>query len=162
MPSFASSSIGTRPVVFPPLLSVPFPSSMPFPVLILLPFLPVFSDISMRDVAMSGGDMAEIGWHIDYGARHSSGGKVNPLSIVGFGSIPMSSMGTIPVTLVEKDIDFHVRGKVDIGPGYDEHGGWCRNHKGGRRRHANPDIDIHFRKASIEGAHRRQKRCSDK
>jgi hypothetical protein len=93
--------------------------------------------------------MAEIGGHIDYGTRHSFGGEVNPLSIVGFGSIPMSLMRTIPVTLVEKDIRVHVRGKVDIGPGYNEHGGWCTNHQGWRRRHANPDIDIHFRKASI-------------
>jgi len=162
MPSSASSSIGARPVMFSPLLPMPFPSSVPFPVLVPLPCLPVLSDISMRDVPMSGGDMAEIGWHIDYGTRHSFGGEVNPLSIVGFGSIPMSSMRTIPVTLVEKDIHVHVRGKVDIGPGDDEHGGGCRDHKGGWRRHANPDIDVHFRKASIEGAHQRQKRRSNK
>ena len=162
MPSSASSSIGARPVMFSPLLPMPFPSSVPFPVLVPLPCLPVLSDISMRDVPMSGGDMAEIGRHIDYGTRHSFGREVNPLSIVGFGSIPMSLMRTIPVTLVEKDIYVNVRGKVDIGPGYDEHGGWCRNHQGRWRRHANPDTDIHFRKASIEEAHQRQKRCSNK
>jgi hypothetical protein len=111
---------------------------------------------------MSAGDMAKIGWHIDYGARHFSGGKVNPLSIVGFGPIPMSSMRAIPVTLVEKDIHVHVRGKVDIGPGDDEHRRRCRNHKGRRRGQANPDIDVDFRKAFMEGTRQRQKRCSNK
>jgi len=57
------------------------------------------------------GDMAKIGWHIDYGSRHFIGGKVNPLPIIAFGSIPMSLMRTIPVTLVEEDIHIHVRGK---------------------------------------------------
>ena len=110
---------------------------------------------------MAGGDMAKIGWHIDYGSRHFIGGKVNPLPIIAFGSIPMSLMRTIPVTLVEEDIHIHVRGKIDIGPGDDEHRGWGRNHKGGRRRHADPDIDVHSRRASIEGAHQRQKCCSN-
>jgi hypothetical protein len=94
---------------------------MPFPLLISLPCLPVLSDISIREVPIFWGDMAKIGWYIDYGSRHSLGGKVTPLPIIGFGLIPMSLMRTIPVTLVEEDI--HIRGKVDIGPGDDEHRG---------------------------------------
>jgi len=117
--------------MFPPLLSMPFPSSVFFPVFILLPFLPVFSDISMRDVPISWGDMAKIGWHMDDSTRHLRGGQVTPLSIVGLGPIPMSSMRAIPVTLVEKDIHVHIGGKVDIGPGDDEHGRRGRNHQGG-------------------------------
>jgi hypothetical protein len=81
---------------------------------------------------MSGGDTAKIGRHIDEGTWHTLGGKVSPLSIVGSGPIPPSFMRTIPVTLLEKDIHVHVRGKVDIGPGDDEHRGGCRNQKGGR------------------------------
>ncbi len=80
---------------------------------------------------MSRGDMTKIGRNVDESTRHAFGRKVNPLSIVGSGSIPTSLMRTIPITLVEKDIHVHVRGKVDIGPGDNEHRGRCRNHQGG-------------------------------
>jgi hypothetical protein len=110
---------------------------------------------------ISGRDMAKIGWHMDDGTGHFWGREVNPLSIVGFGPIPMTSMRAIPVTLVEKDIHVHIRSKIDVGPGDDEHGRRCRDHEGRRRGHVNPDINVHFRKAFMEGAHQHQKGCSN-
>jgi hypothetical protein len=74
----------------------------------------------------------------------------------------MSSVRTIPVTLVEKNIHIHVRGKVNVGPGDDEHGRGCRNHKGRWRGYIDPDTDVYSRRASIEGAHQCQKRCCHK
>ena len=56
----------------------------------------------------------------------------------------MFSIGAIPVTIVEKDVHFNFGGKVDIGPGYHEHGWRCRNHKGWWRRDIDPNIDIDF------------------
>jgi hypothetical protein len=58
-------------------------------------------------------------------------------------------MGTVPVTVVKKDIYINRRWKVDIGRRNYEHGWRCRNHKGWRRRDIDPNIDVHFGDPSI-------------
>jgi hypothetical protein len=62
-------------------------------------------------------------------------------------------MGTIPVTVIVKDVHINVRGKVDICSGYDEQGWRRRNHKRRWRWETDPDIDAHLGSCSVGIAH---------
>jgi hypothetical protein len=121
------------------------PVVIPVPISFPVPAVPVFLELSVRDVLMPVRYMPVSRRHGDHGPGDVAGFYEYPWPIIGAGPEPVIPVGPIPVAAEKQDVDIDRGRKIDIGPGDRDNGRRHRDHQRRRQRDADPDIDIHFR-----------------
>lgn len=96
-----------------------------------------------------------MGWKFHQGARHVAGGEMHPGAVVGMGSEPATSMGAIPVPVIEKDAYINIGDQIHIGSGYHHHRRGCREYERGRK--TDVDVDMHSRHSILRYIERQKR-----
>lgn len=78
---------------------------------------------------------------------HQIGRHVSPGPVVRSGSEPVSLMGTVPIAVVEKDINIDIRHIVNVAIGYDNDGRRCGRDKNGQ---GDVDADVYVNPRSAD------------
>jgi hypothetical protein len=125
-----------------PTMVLPFGAAAPVPVPFALPCPPMVPHIAIGNVFVSDGSPSETWRYPDDRAWYSVYCDAAPRAIIPGAPVPVTTVRTIPITVIKENVYSHFRRIIDIvGPrNYDK---WRRSRKDyGRQSYTNTDIHL--------------------
>jgi hypothetical protein len=122
------------PVIAP--FPLPVVASVPVPV--VLPRLPIPLEVHVPNPFMLPYRVTETGRQFAQHMGHSGAFDIAPRPIVASRTIPMATVGPIPVAVIKEDVHPDIGSKINVGARYGHHRRWLVDDN--RRRCSNDDL----------------------
>ena len=113
VPVFPSSPFLVSSIVFSFLMLVPVP--------VTLPGTPVLFHGAVGHAFVFRRDLAEMRRYAEHRARYSLDGDASPRSVIICRQEPLTTVGTVPVSVIKENILPHIGRIIHISPRYHEH-----------------------------------------